>query len=107
MAGNNAAIETEQDLIKFKSVPFFWTMQYGKSLRFVGSTKDNFDDIYIRGTPESFVFEAFFHKNGRIVAVATMGMDPVAAHASLLFASKRMPDLDYLKSDGSLLSIKP
>lgn len=110
IAGWNAAKTLVSEPLKeFKTVPFFWTMQFGKSIRFVGSLADGFEGIHCVGNPEEFKFEAYYYGKGgdTIVAVATMAADPIAAHCKLLYEVGKMPDLQYIKSGGSVLNIKP
>lgn len=54
---------------EFKSVPFFWTRQFGFSLQYVGYVSD-WDDIIVRGDIPSRNFVAFYSKDGAIAAVA-------------------------------------
>ena len=61
-----------------RSVPFFWTVQFGVSIRYSGYSA-NFDDIVVRGDLEGKKFVAYYVNNDVVVAVATMKMDPVAA----------------------------
>jgi apoptosis-inducing factor 3 len=56
IAGRNLA---SQSKACYESVPFFWTMQFGKSIRFTGSNR-GYDDVIIRGDLETYVFEAFY-----------------------------------------------
>ena len=65
--------------IPLKTVPFFWTVQFGKSLRYAGSAPDGYDDIKYNGNLQDGKYAAFYMKNDIAVAVATLGMDPVAA----------------------------
>ena len=67
------------DEIPLKTVPFFWTVQFGKSLRYAGSAPDGYDDIKYNGNLQDGKCVAFYMKNDIAVAVATLGMDPVAA----------------------------
>ncbi|MFO7323815.1 MAG: FAD-dependent oxidoreductase [Chloroflexota bacterium] len=55
-------------------VPFFWTNQWGLSLRYVGhATK--WDGIVFRGSPEERQFIAFYVQDGRLRAAAGMKHD--------------------------------
>ena len=62
-----------------KTVPFFWTVQYGKSIRYAGIAPDGYDDIVFDGQVISGKFVAFYIKDDSVMAVATLGRDPVAA----------------------------
>jgi len=66
------------DLKTVDSVPFFWTVQYGKSIRYTGYGF-GYDDIVIKGSVEEGKFCAYYCKGDEVVAVATLGSDPVAA----------------------------
>ena len=74
-----------------KTVPFFWTMQYGKSIRYAGCAPDGYDDIIYDGDVEEGIFVAFYLKDDVVVAVATLGRDPVAADfANLMLEGKTL-----------------
>jgi len=69
-----------------KTVPFFWTMQYGKSLRYAGHVPIStpFDEVIINGKLDqenfdSAKFVAYYICGGTVAAVATLMRDPVAA----------------------------
>ncbi|KAK2164938.1 hypothetical protein LSH36_57g03020 [Paralvinella palmiformis] len=64
------------------SVPFFWTMILGKGIRYAGSLED-------------YKFVAYYTKGDKVIAVATIGSDPVAAQAAEMFYNK----IPFLKSD--------
>ena len=65
MAGNRTA---------YTAVPFFWTKQFGKSLRYVGHAKD-WDKIIFQGDLDKQDFLAFYVKDNGILAVAGMNRD--------------------------------
>lgn len=105
IAGHNAAISDAPKA--YQTAPFFWTMQYGKSLRFVGSLAEGGHSVFIKGDPLEYIFEAYYHRDGEIVAVATMGADPLAAHVKLLMEASKMPDIEYVQKGNSILDIMP
>ena len=45
-----SSCETKQHGIK--TVPFFWTVQFGKSIRYAGHAPDGYDDVVYDGTVE-------------------------------------------------------
>lgn len=57
-----------------RRVPFFWTSQWGISLRYVGHASD-WDVTIIRGQPSEKDFIAFYVKDGRMLAAAGCGRD--------------------------------
>ena len=74
-----------------KTVPFIWTMQYGKSIRYAGCAPDGYDDIVYDGNIEEGKFVAFYLKGNVVMSVATLGRDPVAADfANLMSEGKRL-----------------
>eukprot|EP00161_Ancyromonas_sigmoides_P023159 TRINITY_DN71_c1_g1_i2.p2 TRINITY_DN71_c1_g1~~TRINITY_DN71_c1_g1_i2.p2 ORF type:complete len:550 (-),score=231.04 TRINITY_DN71_c1_g1_i2:41-1690(-) len=93
MLGGNAAYET---------VPFFWTAQFGKSLRYAGNCMAP-TDIIIKGSLDDLEFVAYYVCGGRVTAVATMGADPVAVAASELLRQGKMPSVASVKRSSELL----
>ena len=65
------------------TVPFFWSMQYGKSLRYAGHLADGaFDDVIVEGSldeVDSAKFVAYYMQGDTVAAVASLMRDPVAA----------------------------
>lgn len=56
----------------FREPPFFWTMQYGNSIKLTGSTKE-YDEIVYRGDVENDTFSAGYFLGGSLKAVSTIG----------------------------------
>ncbi len=46
---------------EFSSIPYFWTVQYGKSIRYCGHAQ-SWDEIIYNGSPEEKKFAAFYIK---------------------------------------------
>jgi NADPH-dependent 2,4-dienoyl-CoA reductase/sulfur reductase-like enzyme len=67
-----------------QSVPFFWTVVCGKSIRYCGYGA-GFDDIVIHGDLAELKFTAFYTKADKVIAVASMNFDPVVAQAAEVF----------------------
>ncbi|XP_028400310.1 apoptosis-inducing factor 3-like isoform X2 [Dendronephthya gigantea] len=89
MLGKNQEIDT---------VPFFWTMQYGKSIRYAGHAAE-FDEVIIEGSVEELAFVAYYIKGKDVLAVATVGRDPIAAHAANHLYNGTMPSADEIRTD--------
>lgn len=83
LIGLNIGQETMQPL---RTVPFFWTVQYGKSLRFAGYVP-SFDDILYEGDVSEGSFVAYYCQGDVVLGVATLGRDPVAAEFANLLSS--------------------
>lgn len=56
----------------YREPPFFWTMQYGNSIKLTGSTKD-YEEIVYRGDVDNDTFSAGYFKGGVLKAVSTIG----------------------------------
>lgn len=87
----------------FSSVPFFWTVLFGKSLRYCGHAL-SWDDIIYNGEPEERKFSAFFVKDDKVLAVCSLNSDPVVAQAAELMYQGKMPSGSQLKEDPKLSS---
>lgn len=109
VAGRNAALALQgrhEESVRYESVPFFSSFQYGRSLRYVGSAQAGFDaDVIFAphptadgANPGSPVFAAYYTQGERVVAVATMASDPVAAHCSELLRTGRMPTASQIRA---------
>jgi NADPH-dependent 2,4-dienoyl-CoA reductase/sulfur reductase-like enzyme/nitrite reductase/ring-hydroxylating ferredoxin subunit len=75
---------------KFTAVPFFWTQQYGKSLRYAGHA-EQWDDIIYHGDVAAQDFLAFYVQGGRIAAVAGMNRDTDMIYIAELLERQQMP----------------
>ncbi|CAG2118728.1 unnamed protein product, partial [Medioppia subpectinata] len=76
--GKTAALSMLGKTSKLKSVPFFWSMFFGKGLRFAGNN-EGFKDVIIDGDVLQLKFVAYYIDNAaKVVAVATIGNDPIA-----------------------------
>ncbi|KAJ3862541.1 hypothetical protein EV359DRAFT_44991 [Lentinula novae-zelandiae] len=87
----------------FVKTPVFWSAQ-GQQLRYCGYAAGH-DDIIIKGNPEEMKFIAYYVKQGKVVAVASMQNDPVVSAASELLRLGLMPSPNELKDGKDLLSV--
>jgi len=74
----------------YTATPFFWTQQYGKSLRYAGHA-EHWDEIVYHGDVAKQDFLAFYVQAGRITAVAGMGRDIDIIYLTELLGQGRMP----------------
>lgn len=72
-----------------KFIPIFWSA-LGGQMRYAGNTVNGYDDIFISGEPENGKFVAYYFKGEIVVAVATMGVDPVMVKVAALMRVGRM-----------------
>ncbi|KAJ3486827.1 hypothetical protein NLI96_g3958 [Meripilus lineatus] len=87
----------------FVKVPVFWSAQ-GQQLRYCG-VGAGYDDIIIDGNLDELKFVAYYVKQNKVVAVASMQRDPVVSKASELLRLGLMPSPSELKAGKDLLSV--
>lgn len=83
------------------AVPFFWTAAYGKTVRYAGHAL-RYDEIIVDKEENGFgadslKFAAYYSSKGKILAVATIGRDPLTAQCAELMQAGKMPNADDLK----------
>ncbi|CAG8730649.1 21360_t:CDS:10, partial [Dentiscutata erythropus] len=78
-----AGIIAKTPSVSFKKIPYFWSNQLGKGIRYTGYAS-SFDDVIIQGSLEEFKFAAYYARDDKILAVATISKDPLASHSSEL-----------------------
>jgi apoptosis-inducing factor 3 len=100
--GRVAALNILGRAVAYRHIPFFWTVQYGKSIRYAGHAL-SFDEVFIQGDDDTFV--AYYLKGEQVLAVATLGVDPVAAAAAELMHQGRMPNADAVRAGIDLRSL--
>lgn len=90
--------------VKVDSVPYFWTTQYGKSLRYCGHAH-SFDELYIDGSLEDLKFAGYYIKNDKVLAVISLNMDPIVSASAELLTVGKMPSGSQIKN-GSIDLVK-
>lgn len=88
-------------------IPIFWSA-LGSQLRYCGNTHGGFDDLVLKGEPDKAKFAAYYCKGETIVAVATMGMDPIMSQSSELMRRGKMPSKTEIKgmADMAILEVQ-
>lgn len=92
IAAHNMLGKTEE----FRSIPFFWTSQFGVDLRYVGHTA-NWNEIIFHGDPAKRDFSAYYVKNGRVLAAAGVGNGFKMSAIARLMSIDKMPSPDELR----------
>ncbi|KAI8800944.1 hypothetical protein BJ742DRAFT_839574 [Cladochytrium replicatum] len=115
----------EPSLNAYATVPFFWTNQHGRGLRYVGHPVGGYDEVVVirdgeDGKPvvvgsfaelvgdgeerdekvKSVKFVAVYGMNGKVVAIATVGKDPLASKVDELMqrdGGRKMPSMEAVK----------
>jgi len=73
----------------YTSVPFFWSSQYGLSLRYAGNAMAP-DQLVVKGSFDDRKFAVYYCQKGKVLACATLGCDPVAVAVSELLRTSTM-----------------
>jgi 3-phenylpropionate/trans-cinnamate dioxygenase ferredoxin reductase subunit len=80
----------------YASVPRFWSDQYDAKLQIVGISR-NFDDQAIRGSVDDGKFSVFYYKQGRLIAVDSVGRPGDQMAARRLIAGGISPNPDQIR----------
>ncbi|XP_007906683.1 apoptosis-inducing factor 3 isoform X1 [Callorhinchus milii] len=101
MHGRIAALNMLGGGIEIKTVPYFWTAMFGKSVRYAGHG-EGFDDVIIQGDLDERKFVAFYTKKApgmanciqpwrsdEVIAVSSMNYDPIVSKVAEVMASGR------------------
>jgi NADPH-dependent 2,4-dienoyl-CoA reductase/sulfur reductase-like enzyme len=85
-------------------IPVFWSA-VGAQMRYCGNTIHGFDDLVIKGQLGEAKFVGYYTKGETVVAVVTMGMDPVMAKAAELMRRGHMPGKKAIMDGIDLLAV--
>lgn len=88
--GQAAARNMLGQRVKFTAAPFFWTQQYGKSLRYAGHA-ERWDEIIYQGDVAQQDFLAFYVLENRLVAAAGMNRDADIIYIAELLGPGALP----------------
>ncbi|KAL5334840.1 hypothetical protein BJX70DRAFT_402139 [Aspergillus crustosus] len=86
-------------------IPIFWSA-LGSQLRYCGNTPNGWDDLILQGEPENGKFVAFYTKGDTVVAVATMGVDPVMVKSAELMRRGNMPSKKEIEAGKDVLTVE-
>ncbi|TSN39313.1 Apoptosis-inducing factor 3 [Bagarius yarrelli] len=84
--GRVAALNMLNKQTKLHSVPYFWTVLLGKSIRYAGYG-EGYTDIVFKGSVEERKFLAFYIKGDKVVAAASLNFDPAVSRVAELMAT--------------------
>ncbi|KAI8913491.1 hypothetical protein EDD86DRAFT_231820 [Gorgonomyces haynaldii] len=110
VAANIVAKLQQKPLQVFKHIPYFWTVQFGKSIRYVGHAT-SFDETVVQGSTDmdaegqGLAFVVYYIRKGKVVAVCSLGKDPVVSHCSELMRLDKMPSASELRAGLDILTI--
>ncbi|KAH8199955.1 hypothetical protein TruAng_005894 [Truncatella angustata] len=86
--------------------PIFWSA-LGAQLRYCGNTVGGYDDLILHGKPEESNFVAYYTKGETVVALASMGRDPVVAQAAELMRRDKFSSKSQITGGLDILSLGP
>lgn len=98
--GRTAALNMLGHNAPLTSVPFFWTVLFGKSLRYTGHGR--YDDVVIGGDLRSLAFIAYYCQGDRVVALASLGKDPAAAKYAEMLEQGNFLTKEQVIGDGDI-----
>ncbi|KAK9522716.1 hypothetical protein VZT92_019162 [Zoarces viviparus] len=84
--GRVAALSMMGRAADIKTVPYFWSAMFGKTIRYAGYG-DGFDDVIIQGDLDELRFVAFYTRSEEVVAVASMNYDPIVSRVAEVLGS--------------------
>ncbi|KAM3875502.1 apoptosis inducing factor mitochondria associated 4 [Diretmus argenteus] len=87
--GKVAALNMLKKLTKIDSIPFFWTVLLGKSIRYAGYG-EGYTEIVFKGKVEERKFLAFYIKDEVVVAAASLMFDPAVSRLAEAMATGRL-----------------
>ncbi|XP_064612325.1 apoptosis-inducing factor 3-like [Liolophura sinensis] len=96
--GRIAAYTILGKLEELHSVPYFWTVQYGKSIRYTGYGP-GYDDIIIHGNPDELKFVAYYTKGEKVVAAASLNFDPIVSEVAEALNTGREIKKEEVRND--------
>ena len=86
-------------------IPVFWSA-LGGQLRYCGHTPEGFDELILKGQPEEAKFVAYYAKGDEIVAVASMGMDPIVMKCAELMRRGEMLSKSQIKAGEDIMQAR-
>jgi 3-phenylpropionate/trans-cinnamate dioxygenase ferredoxin reductase subunit len=88
--------------IRYSQVPWFWSDQYDLKLQIAGLS-EFYDDIVIRGSPETAVFSCLYLRNGRLIACDAINSPRDFMQSKSLIANGAAIDPRLLADSGTQL----
>ncbi|KAI5923141.1 monodehydroascorbate reductase [Camillea tinctor] len=84
--------------------PIFWSALTGQ-LRYCGNSVNGWDDLVLQGDPATGKFVGYYCQGDVVVAVTSMGADPLVMKAAELIKLGAMPSKSELKGGLDLLQV--
>jgi NADPH-dependent 2,4-dienoyl-CoA reductase/sulfur reductase-like enzyme len=97
--GRVAARNMAGEEATFEDVPFFWTMQFFKSVRYVGHAPE-WDEVIVDGELAERDFIAYYVREDEVLAAAGWGRDREMDALAELMRAGRLPGVEEIRSGG-------
>lgn len=94
--GRTAALNMAGIRAPYRGVPFFWTWQFGVSVRYVGHAPA-WDEVVVQGRPEDGDFMAFYTYRDKVLAAVGCRHDREMAAIAELMRLGLLPPADELR----------
>lgn len=85
-------------------IPVFWSA-LGSQMRYCGNTVMGWDDVIIDGNPAEAKFVAYYTKGDTVVAMASMGRDPLMVQSATLMRTKKMPNKAQIQQNPDVMAV--
>lgn len=85
-------------------IPVFWSALHAQ-LRYCGNTVGGYDDMVVQGSISDGKWAAYYAQGDVIVAMASMGMDPLMVKSAELMNLGKMPGKKELSGGLDVLSV--
>jgi NADPH-dependent 2,4-dienoyl-CoA reductase/sulfur reductase-like enzyme len=86
------------------NIPIFWSA-LGAQMRYCGNTANGWDDVVIQGNPAEAKFVAYYTKGETVVAMASMGKDPLMSQSSELMRLGKMPSKKHIQDGVDIMAV--
>ncbi|XP_071362034.1 apoptosis-inducing factor 3-like [Trachinotus anak] len=96
--GRIAALNMMNKPTELNSVPFYWTVLLGKTIRYAGYG-EGYTEIVMKGNFEDSKFLALYIKNDEVIAAASLNFDPATSAVAERFAAGKVITKNEAQSD--------
>lgn len=94
--GRCAALNMMGKKTPIRTIPFFWSGQFGKSLRYAGHCT-SFDEIVYEGDVDEMKFTAYYCRENKVYSVAAMNMGAKVSELAFKLQDGTCPPADELR----------
>ncbi|XP_036381368.1 apoptosis-inducing factor 3-like [Megalops cyprinoides] len=96
--GRVAALNMLNRKAELNSVPFYWTVLVGNTIRYAGYG-EGYTELVLKGKVEDMKFLAFYIKDDEVVAVAGLNFDPAVSQVAEKMVAGKVISKAQAKSD--------